>query len=136
MSSADQHFLTPEAKHLLRLKNKLMRAGRVEQASAIARRVGMLIVRATSGHLRDIDHRTGPSELWRRVGEITKGPSRKNTTGSGLTAEELNTHYAEMSTDDDYAPPANKQTAPTDQSFITEQRVFQILDRLHHTADR
>ena len=54
-----------------------MRAGRVEEASAIDRRVGLLIERATKRHLKDIDPRGGLGDLWSRVGQIIK---RKHTT--------------------------------------------------------
>src|SRR6218665_3133344 len=54
MTSADPPFLTPETKSMLRKKNHLMRRGRVDEASALARRIGIKIERANKAHLRSI----------------------------------------------------------------------------------
>src|SRR6218665_910819 len=43
LTSSEPAFMTPEIKGLLRRKNRLMRAGRIEEASACARRVGKAI---------------------------------------------------------------------------------------------
>ena len=40
--------VTPEIKALLRRKNRLMRAGRVEEAAAVAKKIGDIIIRSTS----------------------------------------------------------------------------------------
>jgi len=40
MSSRDPAFITARIKGMLRHKNRLMRAGRLEEASAVAKRVG------------------------------------------------------------------------------------------------
>jgi Reverse transcriptase (RNA-dependent DNA polymerase)/Endonuclease/Exonuclease/phosphatase family len=134
MTSSDPPFLTPEAKLLLRRKNRLMRAGRLEEASAMARRVGLLIERTNRAHLRNIDLTGGLRGLWRQVNDTTKGRSRNNFDGL-FSADDLNEHYARTSIDPDYSPPSLKLTTPTDHPFMTEYEMFSILDRLHHTAD-
>lgn len=68
-TSAEPFFITPECRLLLRRKNRLRRAGRTEEASACARRVGMGIERTTTAHL----HRFDSKELWRRVMISQKG---------------------------------------------------------------
>ena len=52
----------------------------------------------------------------------------------GLTAEVLNNHYANISTDCDYRAPKSKLTAVGQTSFITEIDIFRILDTLRPTA--
>ena len=55
LSSRDPEFITPEIKSKLRRKNRLMRAGRVEEAGALAVRIGKDIVRHNKPHLNKID---------------------------------------------------------------------------------
>ena len=52
----------------------------------------------------------------------------------GLTAEVLNKHYADISTDCDYRAPRSKHTAIGQISSITEMDTFWILDTLRPTA--
>src|SRR6218665_955696 len=70
MTSADPPFLTPETKSMLRKKNHLMRRGRVDEASASAKRIGIKIEGANKAHLRSIPPGAGKSELWCRVNEV------------------------------------------------------------------
>jgi len=57
VTSSDPPYVTPPAKALLRRKNHLMRAGRTEEAGAIAARIGTIITRASSRWLRKVDTR-------------------------------------------------------------------------------
>jgi Reverse transcriptase (RNA-dependent DNA polymerase) len=134
ITSADPFFITPESKQLLRRKNRLMRAGRIEEASACARRVGQCIERVTRAHLRGVDPRDGSRDLWKRVNDLTKGTSRAEHENAPSVSD-FNVHYARISTDDGYTEPAKKSTAASNRQFTSEYRVFNILDRLHHTAD-
>ena len=53
----------------------------------------------------------------------------------GLTAEVLNKHYADISTDCDYRAPRSEHTVVGQISFITEMdTIFRILDTLRPTA--
>ena len=113
MTTADPHFLTPTVKHLLRKKNRLMRAGRTEEASAYARRVGRCIELATRAHLRDIDPRHGLEDMWRRVGELTNR-QRTQDADIGISAAELNDHYAKISSDNQYLPPPLRRATAYD----------------------
>src|SRR6218665_2643108 len=74
MTSADPPFLTPEIKSLLRKKNRLMRKGHIEQASALAARIGIKITKANNKHLTGLNSRTGTAELWRAVNTVLKKP--------------------------------------------------------------
>ena len=68
-----------------------MRAGRIEEASACARRVGKAIEKKTKKHLLGIDSNTGPKELWESVRAI-QGKRKEACNSENLTAEALNAH--------------------------------------------
>jgi len=65
MTSTDPPYVTPAIKLLLKKKNRLIRAGRLKEASAYARRVGQAIKRAIREDLSDVDPRSGMRDLWR-----------------------------------------------------------------------
>jgi len=52
----------------------------------------------------------------------------------GITAHELNDHYAAISEDRDYQESVLKLTAPDQHRYITEIEVFHMLDHLRPTA--
>ena len=53
----------------------------------------------------------------------------------GVTAESLNNHYATISTDPSYTPPPRKHPANSSElEYISDWKVFKILDKLHPTA--
>jgi len=134
MTSADPPYFTPSLKLLLRRKNRLMRAGRLDEASACARRVGVEIERRTKRHLCDVDPRNGLGDLWRRVGEVTGGQRRCERNDNGLSADEFNEHYAGISTDAGYESPCLKATVHAGEDIVSESSIFYLLDHLHHTT--
>ena len=67
--------------------------------------------------------------------EVIKGAvTRADDQIEALTAQLLNNHYADISTDSDYSAPRPKLTALDRQGHITEMTVFRMLDTLHPTA--
>src|SRR6218665_3614057 len=76
----------------------------------------------------------GTAALWKAVNNLTKGP-RQPETGSEITEEELNDHYARVSTDPHYAPPALRSTAYNKREDFTEAEIFYALDRLRPTSE-
>src|SRR5688572_33025022 len=111
-----------------------MRVGRIEEASALARRVAVLIERKTRQHLADLGQLDDLGELWRRVGQVTKRRPMPPPS-STITADSLNDHYADVSTDNSYIQPAYRLSVPTNRPVFSDMRVFHLLDHLHHTAD-
>ena len=103
---------------MLRRKNKLMRAGRVEEAGALATKVQHAIAKANSVELREVNVQHGLKDLWDKVNGLTK----KNIISSNIsvTAEDLNNHYAAISTDQQYTCLPRKLSAT---SSTTSQRV-------------
>ena len=53
----------------------------------------------------------------------------------GPLAEDLNSHYAEISRDASYEPPDPRMTVSTNRPITTELGIFHLLDHLHHTAN-
>src|SRR6218665_3999391 len=134
MTLADPPYLTPATKTMLRRNNRLMRSGRLEEASALARRIGIAIQKANNKHFRNIDPQAGPADLWRRVNQVVKKRTTDGDSGA-LTAALLNEHYARTSFDNAYSEPLKKHTVLKQQELVSEYRMFGLLHRLHHTAD-
>jgi hypothetical protein len=136
LTTRDPDYITPAIKSMLRRKNRLMRAGRVEEAGVLAERIGKEMTRHGKTRLSKIGGKTDAKDMWAAVRQLT-GRQQEAATVDGITAESLNDHYAAISTDPDYTPPLHKQTAtdsPTQLQYISEWRVFQLLDHLHPTA--
>ena len=136
ITSADPGFVTPAVKAMLRRKNRLMRRGRIEQAEALAHRIGRAIIRYNSVELSRVDPIADSRSMWAKVRQLT-GRSRAvrdRCHNSAITAKTLNEHYALLSTDSAYTPPLVKSTAFEGTSQISECEIFDILDRLRPTA--
>jgi Reverse transcriptase (RNA-dependent DNA polymerase) len=134
ITSKDPDYITPEIKHLLRKKNRLMRRGKIEQATSIARLVSKAILKVTSTALRGVDPWKGTKDLWDAVKSLTKKTSTSKTQ-SDINADDLNSFFATSSTDPCYVRPILKQTANIDLNMVTEQSLFHTLDHLHHTSE-
>ena len=134
MTSRDPQYVTPDLKASLRHKNRLMRSGKTEQASAFAKQFGAIIRRRNSVHLRNSSMRTESKEIWAKVKQLTKDPNRQSTAPPGVTAESLNQHYASISTDNTYQTTKVKESCLAPCIHITEWEVFNLLDCLQPTA--
>ena len=132
ITSSDPSFTTPEIKHMLRRKNKLMQRGKVEEAGSLATKIGALITKKNTTQLNNIDHKSGAKNLWEKVRIIThKKPTIPMP--DNITADLLNTHYASMSRDLSYTVPDVKATV-TKPLSISEYQTFYALDHLKHTS--
>ena len=67
LTSNDPEYITPEIKDDLRRKNKLMRAGRLEEAGALSRRIGTKIIHRNSARLNTLNHKVDTRELWEKI---------------------------------------------------------------------
>jgi hypothetical protein len=123
---------------MLRRKNRLMRAGRVAGAGALAARVRTVttvITQRSSKWLRNIETRENAKHAWAKVREVIRGTCRSGFRQvDGLTAQVLNDHFAPISTDVNYRAPLLKCTAVNRNCFISELEVFRIHDTLKSTA--
>jgi len=134
LTSSDPAYVTPDVKTMMRRKNRLMRAGRVDEAGALASRIGAAIIRRNTAQLRRVDAIRDTKEMWTKVRELTKPRSKGAMAPPGITAQVLNAHYASVSTDPSYEPPKPKLTCLGQLHSISEAHVFHILDHLHPTA--
>jgi len=134
MSSRDPPFVTPAIKSMLRQRNQLMRAGRVDKAGAIGERVGQLITQANSKWLAKTEPGStgGAKEMWHKVNSLTGRSARPNAEPPDAVT--MNTHYAAISTDPSYARPLPKHSCAELDAWPSEYAVFNCLDRLKPTA--
>ena len=139
ITSAYPEFVTPEIKYLLRNKNCLMRANKTEEAGTIAAEIGTEIARYNSRRLKHLGKETTSCELWEAVRQVTGKAISKSTSNlypPSLTADALNNHYSEISSDSMYTRPIMKSTSFQNSNLnISEFYVFNILDNLTHTAE-
>jgi hypothetical protein len=84
--------ITPDMKAKLQRKNRLMPAGRVEEAGALAEHIGKDLKRLNKNRFKTINGKTDVKDIWAAVRQLT---GRKKGTGTvaGITAESLNSHY-------------------------------------------
>ena len=134
VTSRDPEYITPAVKSKFRRKNRLMRQGRVDEASALAKGIGKDITRKCQTRLAKLDGRVDAKGMWAAVRQLT-GRQKGTAEVSGVTADSFNQHYANVSLDSMYANPLPKHSAsPADTDFISEWSVFQMLDKLLPTA--
>ena len=99
----------PDIKAMLRRKNRLMRAGRVEEAGALAERIGKAVTRRSKKRLCRIDRQHGAKAMWEALRQMT-GRRQNVRVVDGVSADSHNEHYAQISTDDQYVAPLCKYT--------------------------
>ena len=112
-----------------------MRAGRVEKAGAIARRVGKEITKHNRTRLQKYNGRVDAKDMWAAVRQLT-GRQLQPLIPNGIDTDCLNSHYANISIDRMYLQPSVKLTAVPDWTYgwISEYRMFRVLDSLKPTA--
>jgi hypothetical protein len=105
---------------------EVMRAGRVEEADALARLTGKEMKKQCISSLSSINYKTDAAKVWSVVRELT-GKPQSSAAVPGITADILNRHYAAISTDSDYHNPAPKLIAAANtDDVITEWQVFKV----------
>ena len=134
ITSRDPEYITPAVKSKLRRKNRLMHQGRIEEASALSKRIADDITKLCNTRLSKLDGRVDARGMWAAVRQLT-GRKQDTAEVSGASADSFNQHYANISTDTMYVHPLLKQSAnPAHTDFISEWSVFQMLDKLLPTA--
>jgi len=110
VTSRDPYYITPAIKSKLRRKNRLSRAGRIEEWNALAQRIGKDIAARNITRLSRINHKKCATDMWAAVRQLTRR-RHKDEVCDGITAETLNQHYTQISTDTAYQRPPRKLTA-------------------------
>jgi len=103
-TSRDPAHITPAIKAMLRRKNRLMRAGRVEEAGALAERIVIAIQLRCKRRLARFDGKTDAKSMWAAVRQLT-GRQPSVVSVDGVTAETLNDHYTRLSLRTTTTPP-------------------------------
>ena len=134
VSNRDPYFMTPRIKSLLRVKNKLMRKGRVEKAECISKRILKLIIAKNVSIFSPANPIKDTRDLWSRVNDITGKGGKPKHDISCTTADELNIHYSTVSTDHNYVRPLHRVTVGKPDERISEEQVFKLLDTLKNSS--
>ena len=112
-----------------RRKNRFVRAGRVEEANALAKCIGRDITRRCQTRLSKVDGKVDVKGMV-GSGQTVDRSTANSSQVDGVTAESLNQHYATISTDSNYRAPVRKQSAallyPPNTPFISEWRMFAL----------
>jgi len=112
--------MTAAIKAKLRRKNRLMHAGRMEEAEALAVRIGKDIGSRCKTRLSHTDSKINAKDMWPEYRQLT-GRKQKVNVVDGITAESLNQHYAAISTDSTYKPQTSKQTAEANVTEVVSE---------------
>jgi len=135
VTSSDPPYVTPAVKAMLRRKNRLMHAGRTDEAGAIAARICTIISRKSSKWLCKVDTRKCTKDAWTKVREVIRGSNNHASDRIDvLTPQMFNDHYAAISTDKNYRAPRPKLSASSKLCCIRKVDVFRMLDTLQPTA--
>ena len=111
VSNRDPHFVTPRIRALLRHRNRLMRKGAVAAAVSITARIGQRIVEQNRAVFSQLPR--GSKEMWNKVRTVTGQEKRaRHECNDLVTVEQLNEHFANISTDAQYRSPLVKHTQP------------------------
>ena len=71
ITSRDPEYITPDIKAKLRRKNRLMRAGLIEEADCLAERIGKDITKRSKAQLSHINPKTCAKDMWTAVRQLT-----------------------------------------------------------------
>jgi len=98
----DPKFITPLIKSLLRSRNKLRRAGKLEKANLLAAKINQLIAQERSNSLAKLET-AGPKKLWEAVHK--SNGSQKQGEQHPLLADlnVVNDYFANISFDNNYS---------------------------------
>jgi len=136
-TSRDPEYITARIKNMVRRKNKLLRAGRVEEAGALSVRVGQAIQNRCKMQMSRYNSMTDVVEMWAAVRRLT-GRQQPVARVDGITAESVvNQHYAGVSSDPHYVEPNRKLSTDEGDAIsqcVGEWQVFRALDTLRPTA--
>jgi len=124
-SNHDPDYTTAGIKAKLRRNNRLMHAGRVAEADALAVRISKHITSRTL----TLESYWLKGQHQGHVGSISPADWQINVV-DGITAEWLNKHYAAISTDTSYQLSPRKRTVTPNVTEVSEWRMFHILDNL------
>src|SRR5207244_9802783 len=98
LTDRDPPYVTPAVKTMLRRKNSLMRQGKIEEANAIAGRIGNAITKFNASTLVRCNHRFNSADMWAKVRQLLH-TSRSKPSCQAVSANILDDHFSNISTD-------------------------------------
>ena len=116
---------------------KYINMAAVKPEVVMTTKIGDAIKKFTSAELCRVDVLSDSRNMWSKVHQLTgRSKSTASQNNSVLTADQLNDHYAAISTDSGYTAPDIKSTVNSEcaSTHITDLRLFNILDKLRPTA--
>ena len=136
LSNRDAQFITPRVKSLLRQRNRLMRRGDVAAANSLTYRIRQKITAHIYIYSRSLlsNIPRGSTEMWQMVRQVTGKQKRPIGKLVNVNVEDLNRHYATISTDVQYEKPNPKATVLSHLQVFSEYNVFRMLDKIKPTA--
>ena len=134
VTSKDPKYVTPIIKSMLRRRNKLMRSGKAKKAATIAEKVKSQIIKDNCESLKSEDYKKASKEMWSKIKELKNRKPPDNIPIPNLTAQNLNDHYTETSTDMSYQQPESKQGPVDNLDHFDEWEVYRSLSKLKKTA--
>ena len=115
-----------------------MRSGKVEQATALAGKIGYAIKNYNKAELSRLDVLVDPRNMWAKVRQLSwRTKSIDNQVFYlGITADIWNDRYSVIYSGTSYVASKVKPSASIsdDSELITEWRMFKILDTSRHFA--
>jgi hypothetical protein len=102
VASCDHECVTPGLKSTLRRKNRLRRAGRVDETGALPKQISEEIVRNSKSTLTRFNGRSDAKEMWRAVNIIFGQRRLDESAAVGIADHSLNEHFANVLSDLEY----------------------------------
>ena len=101
LTSRDPPFVTPNIKAMLRLRNRLMHKGRIEEASVITKKINHSISTFNISRFKTNNIREYPKNVWKKVNAfLGRGKSIDDSSigDPTLTVKDFNNYYVNLST--------------------------------------
>jgi len=137
-------YITPLVRSLLRRRNKLMRRGKVSDATELSGKIGQIIIKHRQDELSNISHKD-TKKLWSKVRPVISGCTRPTALGDKYGSQfadldAINAHFVSVATDPDYdineistiidsVPASGSAPQP-----ISEYEVFKLLNSVKKTS--
>ena len=137
-------YITPLVRSLLRRRNKLMRRGKICDATELSGKIGKIIIKHRQDELSNISHKD-TKKLWNKVKPVISGGARPTALGDKYGSlfadlDAINAHFVSVATDPDYdinEINAIIESVPVSGSVlqpVSEYEVFKLLNSVKKTS--
>jgi Reverse transcriptase (RNA-dependent DNA polymerase) len=133
ITDRDPPYVSPAVKSMLRQKNKLMHKNKIDEANALAERIGNAIIKYNSTSLKPCNNRFNSADMWEKVRQLLH-TTRSKPISLSVTATSLNSHFSNIASDTHYTAPPRKLSVCPSVEIFSDYQIFQMLDKLTNTA--